>query len=62
MNTKSSIIKKVLYIIIPLTLVAVVVIKLKTNKGITESKVYQYDKQDVDFPKFRHSLSVQINI
>lgn len=46
MNTKASIIKKALYVIIPLALVAAVVIKLKTNKGITESKVYQYDKQE----------------
>ena len=45
MNTKSSILKKVLYVIIPLTIIAIVVIKLKTNKEITQSKVYQYDKE-----------------
>ncbi|MBP6302553.1 MAG: efflux RND transporter periplasmic adaptor subunit [Bacteroidia bacterium] len=45
MNTKTSILKKVLYITIPLVLIAVVVIKLKNNKEITQSKVYQYDKE-----------------
>lgn len=45
MNTKSSILKKVLYVIIPLVIIAVVVIKLKNNKEITQSKVYQYDKE-----------------
>ena len=45
MNTKSSILKKVLYFIIPLAIIAIVVIKLKTNKEITQSKVYQYDKE-----------------
>ena len=45
MKTKLSILKKVLYVIIPLTIIAIVVIKLKTNKEITQSKVYQYDKE-----------------
>lgn len=45
MNTKSSILKKVLYVIIPLAIIAIVVIKLKNNKEITQSKVYQYDKE-----------------
>lgn len=45
MNTKISILKKALYIIIPLILIAIVVIKLKINKEITQSKVYQYDKE-----------------
>ncbi len=36
--------KKVLYIIIPLALIAIVVIKLKSNKEIVNDKVYQYDK------------------
>ena len=44
MNSKSSILKKALYVIIPLAIIAIVVIKLKTNKEITQSKVYQYDK------------------
>ena len=44
MNTKSSMLKKALYIIIPLAIIAIVVIKLKNNKEITLSKVYQYDK------------------
>lgn len=36
--------KKVLYIIIPLALIAIVIIKLKSNKEIVKDKVYQYDK------------------
>ncbi len=45
MNTKTSIIKKIVYFIIPLVLIALVVIKLKNNKEITQSKIYQYDKE-----------------
>jgi len=45
MNTKSSILKKVLYVIIPMAIIAIIVIKLKNNKDITQSKVYQYDKK-----------------
>ena len=45
MNTKSSILKKALYVIIPLAIIAIVVVKLKTNKEISQSKVYQYDKE-----------------
>jgi RND family efflux transporter MFP subunit len=37
--------KKVIYIIIPLVLIAIVVIKLKSNKEIVKDKVYQYDKE-----------------
>jgi RND family efflux transporter MFP subunit len=37
--------KKVLYIILPLALIAIVVIKLKSNKEIVSDKVYQYDKE-----------------
>ena len=37
--------KKVLYIIIPLALIAIVVIKLKSNKETVKGKVYQYDKE-----------------
>jgi len=46
MNTKSSIVKKALYIIIPSVLIAIAVIKLKSNKDVTQSKVYQYDKEE----------------
>ena len=45
MNTKSSILKKVLYVIIPLAIIAVMVVKLKTNKEITQNKIYEYDKE-----------------
>lgn len=44
MNAKTSSLKKALYFIIPLVLVALVVIKLRNNKEITQSKVYQYNK------------------
>lgn len=45
MNTKTSILKKVLLIIIPLAIIAAVIIKLKSNKEITNSKVYLYNKE-----------------
>lgn len=35
---------KIIYIVIGLALVAVVVIRLKTNKETTQNRVYQYDK------------------
>ncbi len=44
MNTKTSILRKSLYFIIPLAFIALIVIKLKNNKETTQSKVYQYDK------------------
>lgn len=44
MNTKTSILKKAFYFIIPLVIIVFAVIKLKNNKEITENKVYQYDK------------------
>ena len=47
MNTTTSILKKALYLIIPLVLIAFVVIKLKNNKETTQRKVYQYDKEQV---------------
>ena len=46
MNNKSSIFKKVLYVIIPLAIIAVMVIKLKSNKEITQNKVYQFNKEE----------------
>jgi RND family efflux transporter MFP subunit len=47
MNSKSAVIKKVLFIIIPIALIAVAVIRLKSNKEITQKSVYQYDKARV---------------
>lgn len=44
MKTKTSDLKKALYFIIPLVLIAFVVIKLRNNKEITQSKVYEYRK------------------
>jgi len=43
---KSIIIKRILYILIPLALVAIVVIQLKNNKETTEGKVFQFDKEE----------------
>jgi len=37
--------KKIIYIVIGLALVAIVVIRLKTNKDATQNRVYQYDKE-----------------
>jgi RND family efflux transporter MFP subunit len=45
MNTKSSILKKVLYVIILLAIIAIMVVKLKTNKEFTQNKIYKYDKE-----------------
>lgn len=44
MNTKTSILKKALYVIVPLAIIAIVVFRLKSNKEITQQKVYLYDK------------------
>ena len=43
MNTSK--LKKALYIIIPIALIAIVAIRLKGNKEITEQKVYVHDEQ-----------------
>ena len=45
MKTKASILKKALYIIVPIVLVAIFVIKLKSNKEISQSKVYRYNEE-----------------
>lgn len=45
MKNKSFNLKKSLYIIIPLLLVIVIVVRLKKNKDITQQKVYQYNKE-----------------
>lgn len=37
--------KKIIYILIAIAVVAVVVLKLKSNKEITQGKVYRYDKE-----------------
>ena len=36
--------KKILYIMLPLAVIAVVVVKLKSNKEIVKEKVFQFDK------------------
>lgn len=38
-------IKKILYIAIPLLIVAIIVVKLKNNKSVTDSKVFRYTKE-----------------
>ncbi|CAN5283224.1 efflux RND transporter periplasmic adaptor subunit [soil metagenome] len=45
MSTKTAILKKSLYVILSLIVVAFIVIKLKNNKELTQSKVYHYDKE-----------------
>ena len=45
MNKKLINFKKVLYILIPLMLVGIIVIRLKKNKDTTQNKVYQYSKE-----------------
>ena len=45
MKKKSINWKKVLYILIPVLLVAIVVVRLKNNKDTTQQKVYQYNKE-----------------
>lgn len=45
MNAKSLMLKKALYIIVPLAMIAFVAIKLKSNKEISQRKIYQYDKE-----------------
>ena len=47
MNTKKSILKKAIFILLSLIVIAAVVIKLKANKEIAQNKVYHYDKQQV---------------
>ncbi len=47
MNTKSSTLKKALYIIIPLIIILIIVIKLKSNKETAQNKVYKYNKDEV---------------
>lgn len=45
MKTKLNTLKKILVVLIPLVLVAVVVLRLKKNKDISQQKVYHYDKE-----------------
>lgn len=44
MKNNSFSFKKVLYILIPLLIVVFLVVRLRSNKAATESKIYQYDK------------------
>ncbi len=46
MNSKTTIFKRVIYIIIPLIIIVLVITKLKNNKQITQNKIYQYDKDE----------------
>lgn len=39
--------KKIIYLLIPVALVAVVAVRLKSNKATTDAKVYHYDKQQL---------------
>lgn len=44
MNTTKKASKKFVYIGIAVVLVVLIIIKLKSNKSVTDSKIYQYDK------------------
>jgi RND family efflux transporter MFP subunit len=46
MRAIPSILKKILYVLIPLALIAVVAMRLKKNKEIAEQRVYHYDKEE----------------
>ena len=41
--------KKILYILIPMVLIALMVLKLKSNKDTAENSVYHYDKEQTIF-------------
>ncbi len=45
MNTKKPFLKKALYVILSLAVIAMVVFRLISNKKITEEKIYHYDKE-----------------
>jgi len=36
--------KNIIYILVALAVIAVVIVKLKSNKAATEDRVYHYDK------------------
>lgn len=46
MNTKSPMLRKAIYILIPLLIIAFMVIKLRKNKEISQNTVYKYDKNE----------------
>lgn len=45
MKTKSNITRMILYIIVPLIIIAVIILRLNSNKEITKQKVYHYNKE-----------------
>lgn len=53
MKTKSNKLKKVLFILIPLVISTLVILKLKINKEISKDKIYQYDPET--------AISVQVD-
>jgi membrane fusion protein, multidrug efflux system len=46
MNIKAPNLKKAIFFIISMVLLAVVIIKLKNNKEITQDKIYQFNKEE----------------
>ena len=44
-NNKSATMKKIIYIVVALVLIAIVIIRLNSNKETAQKRVYQYDKQ-----------------
>lgn len=53
MKTKLNKFKKVLFILIPLAILALVILKLRSNKEISKDKIYRYDPEAV--------ISVQVD-
>lgn len=45
MKSKSKFVKILLYIAIPIAILAIIVIKLSNNKEIAENRIYRYDKE-----------------
>lgn len=59
MNMKNKKTKRILLAVITIILIAIVVIKLKSNKEISQEKIYKYDKEQ---PVKVHADTVKIDI
>lgn len=57
MKNNSSILKKIVYIIVPILLILLVFIRLKNNKETSQNKVYQFDKNQ---PIYVSSKTIQL--
>ena len=57
MKNKSSNLKKIAYILVPVLLILLVFVRLKNNKEISQNKVYQFDKNQ---PIYVSSKTIQL--